>query len=146
MVTDLSEKQINALLNLGLDEKVSVDEIIRKLSSISSREISNHLAHQFFSLKFFPRVDQILKQWTGNNTTLLNENDSTILQYSSRIILQMSTLINNPLENDKSLLDTIKICLNNISSFGFYIKKLNQEEDFNLASFDSVIHAYGNVK
>ncbi|CAF4968060.1 unnamed protein product [Rotaria sp. Silwood1] len=58
----------------------------------------------------------------------------------------MSDSKNNQLENNTALLDTIKICLNNIVSYGYYIKKSNQEEDFNLASFDCLIQAYGKIK
>ncbi|CAF3374110.1 unnamed protein product, partial [Rotaria sp. Silwood2] len=146
MIIPLSNKQIDVLLNSGLDEQLSVDEIIQKLSQFSFNSISNHLTHRFFALTFFPRVNQILQQWSNNDRTMLNKNDSTTLRHTSNLILQISDSMNNQLENNKALFDTIKICLNNISSFGYYIMKSNQEEDFNLASSDCLVEAYGNIK
>ncbi|CAF2820875.1 unnamed protein product [Rotaria sp. Silwood2] len=146
MVILLSSRQIDVLLNSGLDEQLSVDEIIQKLSQFFFNSILNHLTHRFFALKFFPRVNPILQQWSNNDRTMLNKNDSTTLRHTSNLILQMSDSMNNQLENNKALLDTIKICLNNILSFGYYIMKSNQEEDFNLASFDCLVEAYGNIK
>ncbi|CAF4151303.1 unnamed protein product [Rotaria sp. Silwood2] len=146
MIVPLSNKQIDVLLNSGLDEQLSVDEIIQKLSQFSLNSILDHLTHRFFALKFFPRVNQILEQWSKNDRTMLNKNDSTTLRHASNLILQMSDSMNNQLENNKALLDTIKICLNNISTFGYYIMKLNQEEDSNLVSFDCIVQTYGNIK
>ncbi|CAF1032512.1 unnamed protein product [Rotaria sordida] len=148
MVVSLNSKQIDVdvLLNSGLNDHLSIDEIIQKLNEISFDLISNYLIHDFFILKFFSRINEILQQWNNDNRIILNENDSITLRCGCNLILQMSNLMNNQLENNKILLNTIKICLNNISSFGYYINASNQEEDSNLASFDCLIQAYGKIK
>ncbi|CAF3438104.1 unnamed protein product [Rotaria socialis] len=141
MVAPLNSKQINTLLNTGLNGKPFVDEIIEKLGQISSGIMSAHFTHDFIASSFVPRVNQILTQWGSNDhRTMLNENDSKTLLYSSHTIFHMSNSIDNQPEIYKDLLDTVKICLNNISSFGFYITKSNQEDDSNLVSFDCLIY------
>lgn len=143
MTAALTNEQIDVLLNTGLHNESTVHNIIQQLSQISSDLIPDHLNHEFFSVIFFPRLCQVLKQWSDKKRTNI---DSNVLRHASNLIFHMSFSMKNQLENNKELLHTIDICLNNISSFGFYITNSNEKENVDLASFDRIVQAYGNIK
>jgi len=141
----INDEEIVVILNNNGKQHLSVDEIIEKLSKCLSNTLSNHLDHQFFIEEFFPRLEQLLIKWI-NKSSKLDENESKIFRHITNLIFQMpNSIIDKHLNNEKYI-HLIKQCLNNISSYGYYIFIPNQAEDLNLSSFDYLIQSYSKIK
>ncbi len=145
MDSPLKEEQTRGLLDAGVDELLSVDDIIEQLCKIPSNVLSSSMNHRFYRQYLFPRLIQILEQW-NKYQTILNDKDSVTLGHISNLILRMSNSMSNELRNNKILLTMMQRCLNSISSCGYFIQKFNQEADSNLGSFDCLVQAYTKIK
>jgi hypothetical protein len=145
-MTSLSnDEQLGTLLDAGVDDRQPLDDIIEQLSQTPSILLSDNIKHRFYTERFFPRLNQILQQWSKNQTPLQYK-DSVTLRHASNLILQLSIPMSDQLRNNTTLLGTMKRCLTNISSCGYYVRTLNKSEDPNLDSFDCLIQAYGEAK
>jgi hypothetical protein len=135
--------QIDALFNAGMNGESSTDQIIEQLSQVSIYSIPKNIP--FFAQKFLPRLDEILTQW-ATNRTVLSDHDSLILRDKCQLLLQVSDSTSDQMQNNKTLIETVKKCLENISLYGYYLITNDHGEDQNLESLDCLIQVYEKIR
>ncbi len=141
----LNDEQTGALLDAGIDGLLSVDDAIEQLCEVPSKVLLSYMNHRFYAQCLFPRLVQILEQWSNGQTTL-NDKNSVTLRHTSNFILRMSNSMSDELQNNRILLTVMQKCLNSISDCGYFIHTFNKEEDSNLSSFDCLVQAYAEIK
>jgi hypothetical protein len=141
----LNDEQTGALLDAGVNELLSVDDVIEQLCEVPSNVLLSYMNHRFYAQCLFPRLTQILEEWNKGQTTLSDKNSVT-LRHTSNFILRMCNSMSNELQNNKVLLTMMQKCLNSVSSCGYFVRTFNKEEDSNLGSFDCLVQAYTEIK
>jgi hypothetical protein len=145
MTVTANVDQIDALLNASVNGESSTDQIFEQLSQVYISLILKNMHHPFFAEKLLPRLHEILNRW-ATNQTVLSDHDSAILRDICQLVLQMSDSMEDQLRNNKTLLDIIKKCLDNISLYGYYVFTNDHNEDRNLQSLDCLIQAYDKIR
>ncbi|UJR27528.1 hypothetical protein I4U23_008811 [Adineta vaga] len=102
--------------------------------------------HTFLTKHFSNELCPVLQHWFSDGT--LDENQSEIFRVCSKFLLKLTrkqSISHNWLKQQKELIDLTEKCLNEIASYGYYIKS-GSAEDPNLESFDWLIEAFENSR